>query len=58
MGWTLEYLLGLDPEYYDALMEVAPAWLGVKVEPQAGETADDWTRVLADEDRHPDDRGQ
>lgn len=48
-GWTLEYLWSLDEEYDEALRRIAPAWLGVKPEDIAGETAADWTRVLNSE---------
>ncbi len=28
-GWRLEDLLGLPQEYYEALVGIAPKWLGV-----------------------------
>jgi hypothetical protein len=50
MGWTLDELHGLDQEYDEALRSVAPQWLGIKAEPTAGESAEEWTRILSEGD--------
>lgn len=51
MGWTVDQLLALDQEYDEVLREVAPKWLGVRDEAVAGDTADEWTRLLGEEAR-------
>jgi hypothetical protein len=53
MGWTLAELHGLDQEYDEVLRQVAPKWLGVaEVEPAAGESAEEWQRVLSEAESH------